>query len=136
MARDAEPIAVAEFRFVVTKRDLASELSDDPAETYPAVLATTRMVALMELASGRCLLPLLEPGECSVGVGVDVRHTAPTAPGVTVTARARYVGRDGKLYRFAVEAHDEAGLIGSGTHTRAIVSETRILQAAMRRAAK
>jgi predicted thioesterase len=69
----------------------------------------------------------------SVGVAVDVLHTAATPPGATVTATARLTGRDGKLYVFEVTASDEGGEIGRGTHKRAVVSASRLLAGAAKR---
>jgi predicted thioesterase len=91
------------------------------------------MVAVMELASARLLRPLLGPGELSVGVTVDIAHTAATPPGVTVKALARYAGREGKLFVFEVVASDPGGEIGRGTHKRAIISAERLLSGAAKR---
>jgi len=120
---------------VVRESDCASalKLSDDPRDNFPAVFATTRMIALMELAGARILHPLLRPGEMSVGAYVDVGHTAATPIGAKVTASATYRGRDGKLFVFDVVAHDPAGEIGRGTHKRAIVSRDRLIAGAARR---
>jgi predicted thioesterase len=118
---------------VVQKNDCASSLASAPGEAYPEVFATTRMIGLMEMASGRVLQPHLAQGELSVGVVVDVKHTAATLPGATVTAHSRYLGRDGKLYRFEVWAEDPGGEVGRGVHTRAIVTTVRLLEGAQRR---
>jgi fluoroacetyl-CoA thioesterase len=92
----------------------ALNLSDNPHDNIPAVLATTRMIALMELVGARLIQPFLQPVEMSVGAHVDVSHTAATPIGATVTATATYRGRDGKLFVFEVVAHDPAGKIGTG----------------------
>jgi predicted thioesterase len=92
------------------------------------------MVGLMEVAAARILRSHLREGEASVGVHVDVGHTAATPPGATVTATARFIGREGKLFLFEVSAVDDAGEIGRGTHKRAIVSVERLLAGAARRA--
>jgi fluoroacetyl-CoA thioesterase len=118
---------------VVGEGDLASGLASLPGEAYPAVFATTRMIGLMELAAGRVLKPHLADGELSVGVHLDVRHTAATLPGATVTARARYLGREGKLYRFEVWAEDPGDEVGRGHHSRAAVATARLLEGASRR---
>jgi fluoroacetyl-CoA thioesterase len=118
---------------VVSENDLASTLTGAPGEAYPAVFATTRMIALMELAAGRALQATLGPGELSVGVVVDVRHTAATLPGAEVTAYAKYLGREGKLYKFEVWAEDPGGDVGHGTHCRAVVSTARLLEGAKKR---
>ena len=91
------------------------------------------MVALMEVAAARLLAPFLRPGEHSVGVLVEVDHTAATPEGAPVTATARYVGREGKLHLFEVSARDPGGEIGRGTHRRAIVSAERLVEGARRR---
>ncbi len=120
---------------VVRESDCASalKLSDDPRDIFPPVFATTRMIALMELAGARLLYPLLQPGEMSVGAHVDVSHTAATPIGAKVTATAIYRERDGELFVFEVIAHDPAGEIGRGVHKRAIVSRDRLLSGAARR---
>jgi fluoroacetyl-CoA thioesterase len=105
----------------------------DYGDQFPAVLATARMIALMEIAGSRLLQPFLGPGDLSVGVTVDVSHTAPTPPGVSVIATARYTGREGKLFVFEVSASDPAGEIGKGMHKRAIVTSDRLARAAIKR---
>src|ERR1700733_14033333 len=94
--------ATATAELLVTTLDLASALSLSPSDTFPEVFATARMVALMEIASARVLQPYLSSGQLSVGVRVEVTHSAPTPLGATVTATSRYLGRDGKLVRFEI----------------------------------
>ena len=125
--------AVAES--IVTEADLASSLAKaiGVSDAFPDVYATPRLVALMELASARLLQGALGPGELSVGVSLEVVHTAATLPGAKVTATARYVGRDGKLFVIKVSASDPAGEIGHGTHKRAIVTTQRLMAGAEKR---
>lgn len=124
----------ASASLTVGPSDLASALSLEPADVFPDVFATSRLVALMELAAARLLRPHLRPGELSVGVSLEVSHTAPTPPGATVTATATFVARDGKLFVFEVSAADNAGEIGRGTHKRAVVTTERLQSGAARRA--
>ena len=118
---------------IVGPHDLASSISDEMGDDFPPVLATARMVALMEIAASRVLHPLLAPGELSVGVTVDITHTAPTPLGAEVTATARYTGREGKLFIFEVSAADRGGEVGRGWHKRAIVSSDRLQSGAAKR---
>jgi fluoroacetyl-CoA thioesterase len=135
--RDAPEIgATASVELVVAASDLASALRLGPEDAFPPVLATFRMVALMEVAAARLLRPYLGPGELSVGVTVDVTHSAATPEGVTVTATASYAGREGKLFRFEVVARDRGGEIGRATHRRAIVTSERLLAGALGRNAQ
>ena len=129
----ASPLEHGSHAIVVGPADLASALDVDENNRYPAVFATSRMIGLMEIACAKCLLPLLLPGELSVGVTVEVTHTAATPPGATVTASARYLGPAGKKHRFEVVATDPGGEIGRGHHERAIISLDRLLQGAEKR---
>jgi fluoroacetyl-CoA thioesterase len=125
---------VAEAEFVVQHRDTAAMLALETRDRFPEVFATSRMIALMELAAARAMHPLLQPGQLSVGVGLEVRHTAATRVGCLVRGRATFLRYEGKFMRFKVEAFDRAGLIGEGEHTRAIVDHERLMTGAARRA--
>jgi fluoroacetyl-CoA thioesterase len=87
----------------------------------PPVLATAEMIRLMEYAAFELLQPFYEPGEASVGTAVNVRHTAATPLGMRVRTLARLTGFEGRRYFFEVEAHDEKGEIGKGTHERYLI---------------
>lgn len=132
---DPEIGVVGSAELVVQQSDCASALDvgNAPDETFPAVFATTRMIALMEMAGARVLKALLQEGEMSVGVTVEIIHSAATPVGAKVTATATYRGRDGKLFVFDVVAHDPGGEIGRGTHKRAIISRERLLSGAAKR---
>ena len=123
----------AEASFIVQPGDTAGALSVSPEDSFPEVFATSRMIALMELAAARLMRPLLGGGQLSVGVSLDVRHTAATPVGCRVRAVATYLGPEGKLHRFRVEAFDEAGPIGAGEHTRAVIDAERLLAGAAKR---
>jgi predicted thioesterase len=124
--------ATASLRHIVRTEDLASALLID-ADNFPAVLATSRMIALMEVAAARLMQPLLGEGELSVGVTVDVTHSAATLCEDVVHVTARYLGKEGKLYLFDVRAEDSGGEIGHGMHRRAIIATQRLLDGAARR---
>lgn len=125
--------STSEVSFPVTEADLASQISPDPTDVFPPVFATARLVAFMELAAARLMRPLLGEGELSVGVSIETTHSFPTPLGARVRATAQFLGLEGKLYRFAVAAYDDAGEIGKGTHSRAIVSRERLIAGAARR---
>jgi predicted thioesterase len=125
--------ASAEAELVVRPADTAKILSASEGDDFPEVFATARMIGLMEVAAARVLQGLLEPGQLSVGVVVNVSHTAATPVGARVRAIATYLGPEGKLHRFKVHAFDDAGPIGEGEHTRAIISTERLLSGAAKR---
>jgi predicted thioesterase len=123
-----------EASFTVQPRHSAKSLETGPEDSFPDVFATAHMVAFMETAATRLMRPLLEQGQHSVGVAVSIKHTAATPIGGRVRTIATYLGLEGKLFRFKVEAFDDAGAIGDGEHTRAIVSTNRLLAGAAKRA--
>ena len=86
-----------------------------------AVLATPRMIALMEEAAYKCIGDSLEGDSTSVGTLMEVKHLAATPVGMEVTATAEVTAVEGRRVCFKVEAYDEAGIIGEGTHERFIV---------------
>lgn len=133
MSEGLLPGAVHAFNYVTRAEDTAAALTPLTGDAFPAVLSTTRTIALLELAAGRLLVPLLAPGQLSVGVGVEVKHLAATAVGAWVEAQATYTGREGKLYRFEVLARDAGGEIMRGVHTRAVIDEARLLEGARKR---
>ena len=90
-----------------------------------AVFATPMMIAMMEEAAAKCIAPMLEPGQTSVGTMMNTSHAAATPAGMQVRAVATVTEVDGRSITFRVEAFDEAGLIGEGTHSRVIVNRSR-----------
>ena len=123
----------AESIIVVGPQDTADAIALAPIDAFPQVFATSRMIALMEVAAARAMQPLLGEGQLSVGVSLDIRHTAPTPIGVQVRAVATHLRDEGKFIYFKVEAFDDSGSIGSGEHARVIVEEARLLAGAERR---
>lgn len=93
------------------------------------VFATPILVAAMEEAAFTCLQRSLPPEKSSVGTAVNITHVSPTPVGMEIRAVAEIVGisENGKLIDFTVRAFDEVGLIGEGTHQRAIVTSDRFL---------
>lgn len=122
-----------EYRYVVQSKDLAKALSIDEQDVFPEVFATSRMIALMELAAARLMKPSLAENELSVGVNVNINHFAATPNNEEVRVVAIFKGMEGKLYKFEVELYDKGGKVGSGTHTRAIVETARLVQGAFNR---
>jgi predicted thioesterase len=122
--------------YTVQQQDLASAVAISSEDDFPEVLATSRMIALMEVSAARLMKPLLQQGELSVGVGVDIKHFAPTPVGEEVKSVATFSGQDGKLYLFEVEVFDRAGKVASGKHSRAIVATARLVEGARTRMEK
>jgi fluoroacetyl-CoA thioesterase len=90
--------------------------------TMPKVFATGFMVVLIEWTCIQLMTPHLDPGEGSVGVHVDMSHSAATPPGLTVTVDCECVEVAGRKVVFKVRAHDGVDLIGEGRHERFVVA--------------
>jgi len=91
------------------------------------VYATPCMVALMEGAACEAIASALPEGKTSVGIELNIKHVSATPVGHDVKATAEVTEADGKIITFKVSAFDEAGLIGEGTHKRAIVTTQKFL---------
>lgn len=95
------------------------------------VLATPRLIALMEQATCEALRGSLPDSRTSVGIHVDVTHRTSTPVGSQVFARAIVSAVDERSVRFDVSADHETASgerlagIATGTITRALVDRER-----------
>ena len=94
------------------------------------VFGTPYMMGLMECAAMWCVQNELPEGKGTVGVEIASSHLAPTPVGMKVTATAEVtdVSANGKMITCKVTASGAEGLIGEGTHTRAVIDNARFLQ--------
>jgi len=122
----------AEVVQIVTQDDLASILGD-VGDIFPKVFATSKMVALMEIAASRVLKKFLSNSECSVGIEININHVSPTSIGAKVRAQAILIEIVDHIFTFTVKAFDESGLVGEGTHKRSIVDIERLEKGALRK---
>jgi predicted thioesterase len=114
---------IFEVNILVTENDTARAFGSGTLE----VLATPKMIALMEMASYKSLEKYLENGQSSVGTYLDVKHVSATPVGMQVKARAEIIAIDGRRIEFNVSAYDEKGLIGEGKHERFIVNDEKFV---------
>ncbi len=101
----------------VLSQHLACEVGSGSVDVF----ATPAVAALMEGAAADLAQSLLEEPFTTVGTKLSLEHLAPTPLGAQVTATATLDAADGRVYRFSVQAHDNAGLIAKGTHERVSV---------------
>lgn len=110
----------------VEREDTAAEVGSGSLLVY----ATPCMVALMEGAACAAIADALGENETTVGTELNIQHLSATPVGMDVRAEATVTAVEGKVITFEVEAFDEAGPIGKGTHKRALVSTQRFLDRA------
>lgn len=108
---------------LVEREDTAQEVGSGSLLVY----ATPCMAAIMEAAACEAIEKGLTEGETSVGIELNLQHTAATPVGLEVWAEAEVTAVEGKIITFTVQAFDEAGPIGSATHKRAVVNTQRFL---------
>lgn len=89
------------------------------------VFATPALVALAEKTCWTSVQPELEPGQGTVGTGLQLQHTAPTPVGMTVCCESVLTEVNGRSLTFAVKLWDDKGPVGEGTHQRVIVTNER-----------
>jgi fluoroacetyl-CoA thioesterase len=110
--------AVLEEKLTVSDENAISFLGLPGAR----VLSTPHMIGYMERACRNLVLPMLEPGDDSVGTIVNVAHLAGAPLGSEVTFRAEILSIEGRRVNFAVRASDSQHVIGEGTHQRFVVT--------------
>lgn len=87
------------------------------------VFATPMMLALMEEATCEAASAILDDGETTVGIKVEITHDKASAMGATVSASAKLEAVDGRRLVFSVSAKDDNGnIIGKGTIERFVVN--------------
>ena len=107
----------------VDREDTAKEVGSGALMVY----ATPCMAALMEGAACEAIAPALGETETTVGTVLNLEHLSATPVGMEVRAEAEVTAVEGKAVTFSIQAFDEAGLIGRGTHKRVVVSSQKFL---------
>jgi fluoroacetyl-CoA thioesterase len=121
---EIQPGLVGEVEIVVQAADTADALGNKGVH----VLATPRLIGLIEDAGIRAVQPHLPAGAGTVGTRLDVKHLAATPVGMRVRARAVLREVDGRRYLYDVEAHDEVEKVAEGTHERFQINQARFLE--------
>ena len=110
----------------------SAEITVQDADTAPrigsgrvSVLATPVMINLIEAAALQAVEHLLPAGHQSLGLHLDVSHTAATPVGMRLRATAELTRVEGRNLEFSVEAFDEKERVGDGRHTRVVVNVAR-----------
>ena len=108
---------------VVGEKDTAKEVGSGTLR----VLATPRLIALMEECAYKCIENMLDEGTTSVGTEIEIQHLAATPVGMKYSVRADVLLVEGRKITFKLAAHDENGIIAEGMHERFIVFEEKFI---------
>lgn len=120
--------ACARVESSVTAADTAVALGSGDVP----VLATPRVVALLEAATVAATAGALPTGMTTVGVNVTIDHRAATPVGRTVLAEACLAEIDGHRLRFDVVLHDGDVDAATGSVWRVMVDRQRFIAKATR----
>lgn len=121
-----EPGLSALVELTVTDADTAIAMRSGSVP----VLATPRVIALVEEACVQAINGSLAPGQTSVGMQVQLDHVNPTLVGGTAVAEATLDKCNGRRLSFTVSVSDSRGLIAAGRVTRVVVDEQRFMEKA------
>lgn len=126
------------MEYIGTKHEVCIKVTQEvTAQTMKSgflpVLATPCMVALMEQAAAELCEKFTSEDISTVGTALNIKHLAPTPMGGTVKAVAELLSFDGRKAEFKVEAYDDCGLIGEGTHERFTIKIDKFMAKALER---
>lgn len=88
----------------------------------PDVFATPCLGGLMERVSAELINEHLKPGEQSVGISMDLIHSAATPLGMEIRVKTEVTAVEGRKLTFRLEAFDEVEKIGEASHERFIIN--------------
>lgn len=103
---------------IVTKNETAIKMGSGDLEVY----ATPAMIALMENVAKTLVIDELPSGYTTVGIEMNVKHIKSSPIGANIQCKATLTKVDNKKLFFDVEANDDEGTIGKGSHVRYIVN--------------
>ena len=108
---------------VVTIEDSALYFKSGELE----VLATPRIITLVEETAYKSISDVLETNESTVGTKVDLKHIAATPIGMKVICETELIEIDRRRLVFSFTVKDEKEVIAEGIHERFIIDKEKFL---------
>ena len=115
------------MKHTITEVVTAEKSAEQVGSGLLPVYATPAMIALMEKCASECVAPYIEEGKSSVGTLLNIKHLSASPIGIQITCTATPTEIDGRRLVFSLEASDEKGPIGEGTHERFIIDIDRFM---------
>ncbi|HWF11764.1 MAG TPA: thioesterase family protein [Bryobacteraceae bacterium] len=119
------------YEIGATREDVVDVASDHAIHFLgpeSRVLSTPQMILFMERTCRNLILPMLLPGEDTVGTHVNVSHNSAAPLGSSVTFFAELIGVNNRRVEFQVRARLGGRTIGEGTHQRAVIQISRFAE--------
>jgi fluoroacetyl-CoA thioesterase len=139
MESTLQPGMTFEFTFEVPANKTVPHLYPEAPQLQemPQVFATGYLVGLIEWACITAINPHIDwPRQQTVGIHVDINHTAATPPGFTVLVTGMLTSVEGRKLTFEIKAHDGQDQISAGTHQRFIIDAEQFNQRVAEKAGK
>jgi predicted thioesterase len=121
-----EPGSTASITYTTDNRSTAIALGSGDLP----VLATPKVVALVEAAAVAAIAGLVPDGDTTVGAHIEVDHLAPTPIGGTVVTTATVVAVNGRRVDYEATVTEGATLVARATHVRYIVNRETFMDSA------
>ena len=125
MKEALKPGLTFEYDFTVPEDKTVPFLYPESSEfqVMPKVFATGFMIGLFEWACIKAVNPYIDwPREQTVGIHVNLSHSAATPPGFTVHVKATLQKIEGRKLTFHITADDGVDTFSEGIHDRYIIN--------------
>jgi fluoroacetyl-CoA thioesterase len=125
MKDSLKPGLIVDFTYKVPENKTVPFLFPDIEEgqVMPKVFATGYLLGLFEFSCIKALKPHLDwPKEQTVGIGMNMSHTAATPASMTITVKGKLDSVDGRKLTFTLEAYDDVDKISDATHERFVIN--------------
>jgi fluoroacetyl-CoA thioesterase len=94
--------------------------------SMPNVFATAYMVGFVEWTCVELIRKYYDQDEDSVGTQINMSHEAATPIGDRATAEVKLEMIEGRKLTFSFVCKDSSGIIGRGTHDRALINRSKV----------
>ena len=95
------------------------------------VFSTPSMIACMERAALSSVMPYMDEGFSTVGIGLDVQHLAATPLGETVRTESELIEVvKGRFLTFDIKSYCGEQLVGTCIHKRCVVDINKFMEKA------
>lgn len=124
MKESLQPGLTVEFSYKVPENKTVPFLYPEfeEGQVMPKVFATGFLVGLYEFSCIKALNPHLDwPREQTVGIAINMNHTAATPQGMTITVKGKLEKVEGRKLTFSLEAYDDVEKISEATHERFVI---------------
>lgn len=127
-----KPGITGEAAVLVTAANTAAALGSGELNVF----STPALAALVEKACWTAVAPELDPGCGTVGINLNLAHTAATPVGMAVHCECTLTAVEDRKLTFTARCYDDVGEVGHAEHQRFIIDNERFMKKANAKAGK